>query len=80
MRGISALLEDLALERFGAKRQDRKDKAARPWPPSGVMQGKALYLQEDVEAVWSEATKVKDNLFRDAASNVSSCSTWQLKN
>jgi hypothetical protein len=44
------------------------------------MQGKALYLQEDVEAVWSEATKVKDNLFRDAASNVSSCSTWQLKN
>ena len=41
------------------------------------MQGKALYLQEDVEAVWSEATKIKDNLFREAASNVSSCSTWQ---
>jgi len=33
--------------------------------------------------LWSgleRSDKNKDNLFRDAASNVSSCSTWQLKN
>jgi hypothetical protein len=35
------LLESLALEWFGAKRQRSK---------GCVMQGKALYLQEDVEA------------------------------
>src|SRR6476646_5528859 len=33
--------------------------------------------------LWSgleRSDKNKDNLFREAASNVSSCSTWQLKN
>jgi len=69
------LLESIALERYGATKIKTISREA--WPPSGVMQGKALYLQEDVEAVWSEATKIKDNLFREAASNVSSCSTWQ---
>jgi hypothetical protein len=39
-------LSEKKMKRFGAQRQNLKDKPRGPWPPSGVMQGKALYSQK----------------------------------
>jgi hypothetical protein len=45
-------------------------------PASGA---KMPLLEALLRSGLERSDKVKDNLFREAASNVSSCRTWQLK-